>query len=211
MSRFAKQMAPLGRVIRTIAAAGVLASLTTGALLAPAHASNAAKKAKDTCSIARIKDVSLVIGRILSDPTQDGPRPDDANPSVTNTRCQFDAENGHITIISNLFPSSETAGTAFDQAIDNVKSAVDSAGRSPSVTEEQGLGDDAYWVTSVVETDTTDTQQGQIVKKGTYFVHSGVHFVSVGTDWSDQDPDSLRPALKTLVQSVISLSQTASR
>lgn len=211
MSKFEKHMAPLRRIAGAAAVAGVLASLATTLVVAPAQAANLAKKAKDTCSIARIKDVSTVIGRILSDPTQDGPKPDEANPAVTNTRCQFDGESGHVTVISNLFPSSEAAGTTFDQAIENVKAAVDSAGRSPDVSQESGLGDDAYWVTSVVETDTTATQQGQIVRKGTYFVHSGTRFVSVGTDWSDQDPDTLRPQLKSLTQAVIDRSQTASR
>ena len=211
MSEVVKQAAPR-RVFGIVPMAGVLALLASVTLfVAPAQAVNVARKAKDTCSIARISDVSLVIGRILSDPSQDGPRPDEDSPAVTNTRCQFDGESGHITIISNLFPTPDGAGQAFNQAIDNLKEATDSAGRKPDMSQESGIGDDAYWVTSIVETDTTETQQGQTIKKGTYFVHSGTRFVSVGTDWSDADPDTLRPALLKLTQSVIERSQTASR
>jgi hypothetical protein len=175
---------------------------------APLYAENAAKKAKDTCSLVRNAQVIPVIGRILSDPTQSGPTPDEDNPAVSNTRCQFDGESGHITIISNLFPASDGAGQALSQAIDNLKETTDAAGRSPDITPEPGLGDEAYWVTSTVETDTTATQQGTIVNKGTYFVHSGTRFVSAGTDWSDADPETLKPALANLVRAVIARSGT---
>jgi hypothetical protein len=195
-----------------VSVAGLLASLAGITLLvSPAQAINVARKAKDTCSIARISDVSQVIGRVLSDPTQDGPTPDEDNPAVTKTRCQFDGESGHVTVISNLFPAAAGAKEAFSQAIDNIKSAADASGRTPNVSQEAGVGDDAYWVTSTVETDTTETQQGTIVKKGTYFVLSGTRFVSVGTDWSDADPETLKPALLKLTQSVIERTQTASR
>jgi hypothetical protein len=33
----------------------------------------------------------------------------------------------------------------------------------------------------------------------------------VGTDWSDADPDTLKPALLKLTQTVIARTQTASR
>ncbi|HXZ67307.1 MAG TPA: hypothetical protein VEH07_01835 [Alphaproteobacteria bacterium] len=212
MGNVVRAVAPRRRVVGIVSAAGVLASLAGSAfLVSPAHAINVAKKAKDTCSIARIGDVSQVIGRVLSDPTQDGPAPDEDNAAVTKTRCQFDAESGHVTVISSLFPTADGAKEAFTQSIDNLKATTDSAGRAPNMSQEAGIGDDAYWVTSTVETDTTPTQQGTIVRKGTYFVLSGTRFVSVGTDWSDADPDTLKPALLKLTQSVIERTQTASR
>ncbi len=129
MSKIEKCTAPLGRIAGAAAVIGVLALLASGTVFVKsAQARNVAHRAKDTCSLARVRDVSKIIGDILSDPTQDGPKPDDANPSVTNTRCQFDGENGHITVISNLFPSSEAAGTTFDQAIENVKAAEELSG-----------------------------------------------------------------------------------
>ncbi|MFZ1989245.1 MAG: hypothetical protein WAW96_05675 [Alphaproteobacteria bacterium] len=212
MSKVARGVAPRWRVVGFASVAGVLACLAgTALLVSPAQAVNVAKKAKDVCTIARNADVAQVIGRVLPDPTQDGPMPDEDNAAVTKTRCQFDGESGHVTVISNLFPTADGAKEAFGQAIDNIKSAADASGRTPNVSQEAGVGDDAYWVTSTVETDTTETQQGTIVKKGTYFVLSGTRFVSVGTDWSDADPDTLKPALLKLTQSVIERTQTASR
>jgi hypothetical protein len=212
MSKVAKLVTPRWRAVGFASVAGVLACLAgTVLLVSPAQAVNVAKKAKDVCTIARNSDVALVIGRVLPDPTQDGPTPDEDNAAVTKTRCQFDAESGHLTVISNLFPTTDGAKEAFGQAIDNIKSAADASGRTPNVSQESGVADDAYWVTSTVETDTTETHQGTIVKKGTYFALSGTRFVSVGTDWSDSDPDTLKPALLRLTQSVLARAQTASR
>ena len=212
MRKVGRSAAPRRRVVGIVSVAGVLACLTAaGFFITPAQAVNAAKKAKEVCTLARNADVAQVIGRVLPDPTQDGPAADEENAAVTKTRCQFDGENGHLTIISNRFPTADSAKEAFGQAIDNIKSATDSAGRTPSISQEAGVGDDAYWVTSTVETDATETQQATIVKKGTYFVLSGTRFVSVGTDWSDADPDTLKPVLLKLTQSVIARTETASR
>jgi hypothetical protein len=174
----------------------------------PALAENAAKKAKDTCALVRNAQVIPVIGRVLSDPVQSGPVADEDNAAVTNTRCQFDGESGHVTVISNLFPTTDGAGQALTQAIGNLRETIDSAGRTPDITPEPGLGDEAYWVTSTVETDSTATQQGTLVEKGTYFVHSGTRFVSAGTDGADADPETLKPALINLVRAVIARSGT---
>ena len=213
MSMIGKQRAALRRIVGIAAVAGVVTSLATTAIfVTSAQAENLAHKAKESCSLTHNRDVSDVIGRILQDPQQAGPTPDPDTPSLIKTQCDFDGDSGHVTIISNQFPTSAGAAQALNEAIDNLKGSPDAAGRIPDITPESGLGIAAYWVVSQVEEDSNSpASNGTVREHATYLIQADTRFLSIGTQWSDSDAAALRPALFKLSQAVLARSQTASR
>lgn len=138
------------------------------------------------CSIVKNAEVSPVIGEIIKVPAQTGPTQDASHEGAQSTSCVFEGESGQVIVMVLSFATADQATAALDADVESMR-ADEFA--TPTVEDEAGLGEQAYWV----KTEQTSA----------YFAKSGAKIAAVTITWSDLAMDQSKPLLLKLTQTVL--------
>jgi hypothetical protein len=178
-----KRQAGIADALKLLAVGAVVSLITT---TAPAYAADV-----DVCGLVSIAEVQDVLGAPpTGTPRTEGPARDENYSSATNTSCGYANEDLKVGMALMLleFPSVDDAQAAMADAIkDNAPSPNDP---TASVTEEQGIGDRSYWMTS-------SDGVGYISRKGP-------RLLVVGVAAETTIPPGVRPKLRMISQNALS-------